>query len=67
MLRAMGSAAHAATAVPEPPQAEATLAKAVDDSTPSDSAPATPPRHAAHPGVVPSARRLQRLLQPTLA
>ena len=35
MLRAMGSAAHAATAVPEPPQAEATLAQAVDDSTPS--------------------------------
>jgi PAS domain S-box-containing protein len=31
----MGSAAHAATAVPEPPQAAATLAQAVDDSTPS--------------------------------
>jgi PAS domain S-box-containing protein len=34
--RAMGSAAHAAAAVPEPPQAGAALAKAVDDSQPSE-------------------------------
>ena len=33
----------------------------------SRSASATLPRHAAYPGVVPSARRLHRLLQPTLA
>jgi hypothetical protein len=31
MTRAMGSAAHAASAIPEPPQAGAALAKAVDD------------------------------------
>jgi PAS domain S-box-containing protein len=36
MTRAMGSAAHAAAAVPEPPQAGAALAKAVDDSQPSE-------------------------------
>jgi formate hydrogenlyase transcriptional activator len=36
MTRAMGSAAHAAAAVPEPPQAGAALAKAVDDSKPSE-------------------------------
>jgi formate hydrogenlyase transcriptional activator len=36
MTRAMGSAAHAAAAVPEPPQAAAALAKAVDDSKPSE-------------------------------
>ena len=36
MTRAMGSAAPAAAAVPEPPQAGAALAKAVDDSQPSE-------------------------------
>jgi formate hydrogenlyase transcriptional activator len=36
MTRAMGSAAHAAAAVPEPPQAGAALAQAVDDSKPSE-------------------------------
>jgi len=36
MTRAMGSAAHAAAAVPESPQAGAALAKAVDDSKPSE-------------------------------
>ena len=36
MPRAMGSAAHAAAAVPEPPQAGAAAAKAVDDRQPSD-------------------------------
>jgi PAS domain-containing protein len=36
MPRAMGSAAHAAAAVPEPPQAGAALAKAVDDRQLSD-------------------------------
>jgi formate hydrogenlyase transcriptional activator len=36
MTHAMGSAAHAAAAVPEPPQAGAALAKAVDDSQPSE-------------------------------
>ena len=36
MPRAMGSAAHAAAAVPEPPQAGAALAKAVDDRQPSE-------------------------------
>jgi len=35
MARAMGSAAHAAAAVPEPPQAGAALAQAVDDSLPA--------------------------------
>src|SRR5712691_4964122 len=35
MTRAMGSAAHAAAAVPEPPQAGAALAQAVDDSLPA--------------------------------
>jgi PAS domain S-box-containing protein len=34
--RAMGSTAHAAAAGPEPPQAGAALAKAVDDRQPSD-------------------------------
>jgi formate hydrogenlyase transcriptional activator len=36
MPHAMGSAAHAAAAVPEPPQVGAALAKAVDDSQPSE-------------------------------
>ncbi len=36
MTRAMGSAAHAGAAVPEPSQAGAALAKAVDDSQPSE-------------------------------
>ena len=36
MPRAMGFGAHAAAAVPEPPQAGAALAKAVDDSEPSE-------------------------------
>jgi PAS domain-containing protein len=36
MTRAMGSAVHAAAAVPEPAQAGAALAKAVDDSQPSE-------------------------------
>ena len=39
--RVMGSAAPAAAAVPEPPQAGAALAKAVDDSLPA----AAPLRH----------------------
>jgi formate hydrogenlyase transcriptional activator len=41
VTRAMRSAAHAAAAVPEPPQAGAALAKAVDDSKP----PEAPLRH----------------------
>jgi PAS domain S-box-containing protein len=36
MTRAMGSAAHAVAAIPEPPQAGAALAKAVDDGKPSE-------------------------------
>ena len=36
MARAMGSAAHEAAAVPEPPQVAAALAKAVDDIKPSE-------------------------------
>jgi PAS domain S-box-containing protein len=36
MPRTMGAAAHAAAAVPEPPQVRAALAKAVDASTPSE-------------------------------
>ena len=35
MARAMGSAAHAVATVPEPPQAGAALAQAVDDSLPA--------------------------------
>jgi PAS domain-containing protein len=36
MTRAMGAAAHAAAAIPEPPPAGAARAKAVDDRQPSD-------------------------------
>jgi hypothetical protein len=66
MPRAMGSAAHAAAAGPEPPQAGTALAKAVDDSQPAEA----PLRHLLDTLPILAscpARRLQRLLQPTLA